>query len=605
MRPRFPLLVIACSVIGSSPVAAQDFLDQNVPPQPTFVPGEIIVRMRTAGTLSANRLIALGLDSTVQTISGAAEYIYQMPQTAITAMGVTAARDRTVALLDSLRADPNVEYAQPNYRVYAVGRSTSAWRVRLVPNDSRFTDQWHYRNNGTGSGESPGGINLPDAWDTTTGSTSIVVAILDTGILPGHEDIQPSGHLVTGFDMISDPFVANDGDGRDADPTDPGDAIVVGECDPGPPPQPPVNLPDSWHGTHVAGTVGVGATNNNLGVSGVNWNVSVQAVRVLGKCGGATSDINDAIRWAAGLPVPGVPNNTTPARVISMSLGTPPGLPCSLSPSTQSAIDDAVAAGALVVVAAGNDHVDASQVFPASCNNVVTVAASGPDGSLVTDYSNFGSTVEIMAPGGDKTPNAQDGVLSMVQGGYAFYQGTSMATPHVSGVAALWLAVDPTLTPAQLLTALQSSAMPRTSTQCPQPCGAGLLNAVGGPIQPGLAVILALADDRIGNGETTTATATVTLGGTPQASHPVTFGTADAGVASIDPPASTNTDAAGVATATVRGEGRGTTDVTATADGQTDSAAIRVPSLTTVAIVLLILAMSAVMFLRTQRRARN
>jgi serine protease len=436
MRSRLSLLAVACSVLGSSAVTAQDFLDQNVPAQPTFVPGEIIVKMRTGGAIAANRLLALGLDSAVQTISGVAEYVYQMPPTAITAMGAAVARDRTMALVDSLRADPNVEYAQPNYRVYAVGRPTSVRRVRLVPNDPRFTDQWHYRNNGTGSGESPGGINLPDAWDTTTGSTSIVVAILDTGILPLHEDIQPSGHLVTGFDMISDPFIANDGDGRDADPTDPGDAIVVGECDPGPPPSPPVNLPNSWHGTHVAGTVGVGATNNNLGVSGVNWNVSVQAVRVLGKCGGSTSDINDAIRWAAGLAVPGVPNNTTPARVISMSLGTPPGLPCSLSPSTQSAINDAVAAGALVVVAAGNDHVDASQVFPASCDNVVTVAASGPDGALVTDYSNFGTTVEIMAPGGDKTPTPENGVLSMVQGGSRVRRGRPLALrgcdPHPS-----------------------------------------------------------------------------------------------------------------------------------------------------------------------------
>jgi hypothetical protein len=136
-------------------------------------------------------------------------------------------------------------------------------------------------------------------------------------------------------------------------------------------------------------------------------------------------------------------------------------------------------------VAAGNDAVDASQVFPASCNNVITVAASDARGYLVTRYSNFGPAVEIMAPGGDVLRDDDgdgnnDGVLSMVRGGYARYNGTSMAAPHVAGVAALWLAQTPGLTPAQLLAELQRNALPRTSTQCPKPCGAGLLSALRG-----------------------------------------------------------------------------------------------------------------------------
>lgn len=594
MRNRTPLLLLALGAVGVAELNAQ----RAVPDQPTFVPGQVIVKMRTTVSLSANRLQALGLDSTFRQTGGAGEFLYQIPPALVGAMAATVARNRTLAVVDSLRADPNVEYAQPNYRLYAIGtRFATRNLVDIVPNDPRFAEQWHYHNNGTGTSESPGGINLPRAWETSTGSNSVSVSVLDTGILPNHPDILGSGNLVTGYDMISDPFVGNDGDDQDTDdrdpnPTDPGDALVAGECGGG---WPPSDREDSWHGTHVSGTIGVGKTNNGVGIAGVNWSVSVQAVRVLGKCGGWTSDINDGIRWAAGLSVPGVPNNTSPARVINMSLGTPPGVPCSVSPSTQSAIDDAVAEGAVVVVAAGNDAVDASQVSPASCNNVITVAANDANGDLETEYSNFGSTVEIMAPGGDVTPNPAGGVLSMVKGGYAFYNGTSMAAPHVSGVAALWLAVDPSLTPAQLLTALRSAALPRTAAQCPQPCGAGLLNAVR---TTETTVTMSLEDDDIGNNDRTTATATVTLGGSPQVGKTVIFDTGDPGVAVIHGPTSDVTDADGKATATVRGVARGRTDVTASTNGAVGSAPIKVPSLSTIAIVLLALAMCLVVSLR-------
>jgi serine protease len=379
------------------------------------------------------------------------------------------ARNRTLALVQALKARPDVEYAQPNYILRISDRT---------PNDPRFPQQWHYRNNGTGPGQSPGGISLPRAWDKSTGSSGVVVAVIDTGILPNHPDIVGSPNVIAGYDMISVLAIANDGDGRDNNPTDPGDAVAANECGLGSPAR-----SNSWHGTHVAGTIGVGKTDNGIGVAGVNWSVKVQAVRVLGKCGGTNADINDGIRWAAGLPVPGVPVNPTPARVINMSLGGRE--PCSMTPATQAAINDAVGSGAAVVVAAGNNAVDASQVFPASCNNVITVAASDARGYLVTRYSNFGPAVEIMAPGGDVLRDDDgdgnnDGVLSMVRGGYARYNGTSMAAPHVAGVAALWLAQTPGLTPAQLLAELQRNALPRTSTQCPKPCGAGLLSALRG-----------------------------------------------------------------------------------------------------------------------------
>jgi len=420
------------------------------------VSGELIVRFRSrAGTVSANRLSRLKLGPGVRPLSGGA-ILVRLPASEVGLMTTDAARGRTMERAAEIAASGEVEYVQPNYIL----------RPHVAPNDPCYALQWHYHDNGFAGGQSPGGVNLASAWDTNKGSRGVVVAVIDTGIRPEHQDIAPGANLVQGYDFVSDPTRANDGDGRDADPTDPGDACL--------------GFPDSWHGTHVSGTIGVVNTDNGVGVAGVNWEVSIQPLRVLGVCGGTTADIVDAIRWAAGLPVPGVPNNTTPAKVINMSLGG--GFPCSQSPADQSAINDAVAAGTTVVVSAGNDASDASGSTPASCDNVITVAASEARGQLATRYSNFGSTVEIMAPGGDvrrddNNDGQPDGVLSTVRDGYDWFNGTSMASPHVAGAAALLLAKDGSLTPAQVLSAIQSNAIPRDSSQCPQPCGAGLLNA--------------------------------------------------------------------------------------------------------------------------------
>jgi serine protease len=584
-----------------TPQQVRRLLEQTLPRGPMFVPGQVIVKMKTGAPLPAARLAAFGVEVVDRRLSGG-EYIYRIPPQALANLAPTQAQARLLTLLESMRASPEVEYVQPNYRLYIVGGDALPRFAARDPGDPRYADQWHYRNNGTGSGESRGGINLPKVWETSTGSSNVVVSIIDTGILPGHADITGSPNLIAGYDMISDPAIANDGSGRDADATDPGDAVAPGECGPGQPPQP---LPNSWHGTHVAGTVGVGNTNNAVGVAGINWNVSVQPVRVLGKCGATTADINDAIRWAAGLTIPGVPANPRPAKVINMSLGTPPGVPCALSPSTQAAINDAVARGAAVVVAAGNDAADASQVMPASCNGVITVAASDARGHLVTRYSNFGSTVEIMAPGGDVNRdddgNGQgDGVLSIVQGGYAFYNGTSMAAPHVAGVVALWMASDPALTPAQALQQLQANALPRTSTECPKPCGAGLLNAHRGT---GLAVTVRLdPDKRLRNGETTTVLAAVTLAGAPQAGKTVTFATDNPSVATVSP-TSAVTGTSGEATTTLTGRARGDATVTVTVDGATASTPVKVPDLSTVGLLLLALLLIMAQLWRTGRRA--
>jgi serine protease len=593
VRTAVAALLGALAVLPAGTATAQDItpqqvrrlLEQNVPERPVLVPGEVIVKMVGNVTMSGATLSSYGLEAAPRRMGGG-EYIYRIPPTIVAAYEAQVARDSTWSIARRLNGRPDVEYAHPNYILYIADRAMLAQDV--TPNDPRFSDQWHYLNNGGGTGESPGGVGLPQAWDASTGDASVVVGILDTGILPGHPDIAGSANLLAGFDMITDPSTGNDGDGRDNDPTDPGDAVGPNECFPGSP-----ALPSSWHGTHVAGTVGVGITNNGVGVAGINWNAGVLPVRVLGKCGASTSDINDAIRWAAGLPVPGVPNNPTPARVINMSLGTPPGVPCSAAPSTQAAINDAVAAGAAVVVAAGNDAVDASQVMPASCNNVITVAASDARGRLVTRYSNFGTTIEIMAPGGDVNRDDSgdgnpDGVLSMVQGGYAYYNGTSMAAPHVAGVAALWLATDPTLTPAQVLAELEANALPRSSTECPELCGAGLLNAVRGTTPPVRITVVLDPDRTLATGETTTARATVTRGGTPQAGMTVSFSTDDPTLATVAP-SSVVTNSSGIATATVTAVARGETTVFASVNGITASTPVRVPTLSAVMLALLVL----------------
>ena len=445
------------------PETVKKLLERRLSDQPRFVPGEVIVKLKPTVSPHRDTLRQMGLEAMERVTSGG-EVIYRIMPALTGTLRQAEILDNTMALVQEISRWDSVIYAQPNYILEIAD---------TAPNDPLYNDQWNFFNNGAGPGQSPGGINLPRAWDLTTGSSQIVVAVIDTGILPTHEDIAGSPNYLGGFDMISDPARANDGDGRDDDPTDQGDAVADSECFPGSPPE-----PDSWHGTHVAGIVGVGKTNNGIGVAGVNWNVRVLAVRVLGKCGGTIADINDGIRWAAGLPVPVAPPNTTPAKVISMSLGGRG--PCQLSPSTQAAIDDAVDAGVTIVVAAGNEASDASGFMPASCNHVITVAASDYRGHLVRRYSNFGNVVAIMAPGGDVTrdDNADgqnDGVLSMIQGGYARYNGTSMAAPHVAGAVALWLAREPHLSPSQVLNRLRETALPRDSTQCPRPCGAGLL----------------------------------------------------------------------------------------------------------------------------------
>lgn len=451
-------LLAACS--SSTTPSVDTAQSMTLDSKAQFVPGEVIVKFRDG--VSAQGISKLGIQASVdRTLSGGEvvlrleSFSKQAAEMAVTTPE-TAAGKATLAAIEKLRAQSNVEYAEPNFIMQATA----------VPNDTYYAQhQWDMRQ-----------MNLPNAWNVTTGSGSPVVAVIDTG-KTNHPDL--AGRWVTGYDFISSSTTAKDGNGRDSDPTDVGDSGVCNGS----------SSPNSWHGTHVAGTIGA-ATNNSQGVAGVNWNARISALRVLGKCGGSTTDIVDSIRWAAGMTVAGVPTNPNPAKVINMSLGAYTGTSC---PSAyQSAINDAVARGVTVVIAAGNDNKTASGATPANCANVVTIAATRKDGGRAW-YSNYGTVIDVAAPGGetnDASGNIDrdgdgyvDGILSTLLNStgssynYTFYQGTSMATPHVAGLVSLMYAVKPTITPAQVETILKNTARPITHSTCSVGCGKGLVDA--------------------------------------------------------------------------------------------------------------------------------
>ncbi|NDD65957.1 MAG: peptidase, partial [Acidobacteria bacterium] len=311
------------------------------------------------------------------------------------------------------------------------------------------------------------GIRAPEAWDATTGSSSVVVAVIDTGIT-GHSDL--NSNVLPGYDFISDVCSANDGNSRDSDANDPGDWFNNGDCG-----VTAANDSSSWHGTHVAGTIAA-VGNNSVGVVGVAMNSKILPVRVLGKLGGTTSDIADGMRWAAGLTVSGVPANSNPAKVLNLSLGGN-GV-CTTGSTFQNAVNAVTAAGAVVVVSAGNSNLDSANFSPASCAGVITVASTTSSGSK-SSFSNFGSSVEISAPGSGIWSTLNSGLTTPSTETYASYSGTSMAAPHVAGVAALLFSITPTLTPAQVLSLIQGSAtaFPSVGGCSTSICGAGIINA--------------------------------------------------------------------------------------------------------------------------------
>jgi serine protease len=330
---------------------------------------------------------------------------------------------------DNLKAQGVVAEAEADRWVQPLGA--------ITPNDPAFyANQWGLQAANSGS---EGAANLPQAWGISQGSQDITVAVVDTGIL-NHINLQNrlvnGDASLAGYDFITSPTQANDGDGRDANPADSGNWVSAAEaqgalnCNP---------TNSSWHGTHVAGIIGA-SSNDGVGVTGVDWNAKLLNVRVLGKCGGQTSDIVDGVVWAAGGTVPDVPPNEHPAQVINMSLGGPGDCPTAM----QGAINTAVAKGAVVVVAAGNDLANSANVMPANCKNVISVASVGPEGEK-SIYSNYGETVDIAAPGQQIYSTYNMGVTTPTADTYTSMSGTSMAAPHVAGVASLMLAANPNL----------------------------------------------------------------------------------------------------------------------------------------------------------------
>lgn len=362
------------------------------------------------------------------------------------------------SLAAQIAGDAEVLYAEPD-------------RIRkraLTPNDTFFSNQWQLYDTY--------GARLTSAWDVTTGSSAIVIAIVDTGYLP-HADL--AGRFLAGYDFISDPFIANDGDGRDADARDPGDWVTQADVNARPTLCSPSDISiSSWHGLLVSGIVAAN-TNNGAGIAGANWGARILPVRTLGKCGGFTSDIADGMRWAAGLTVPGVPANPTPAHVINVSLGSSD--PC--SNTEQQAIDAIIAAGKVVVTAAGNEASDVSTHAPSNCANVIAVAATTRAGGRAS-YSNFGAGVTVSAPVGESNNDGayltwNTGTTSPGSDTYGVGVGTSFATAYVSGIVGLMLSVNPSLTPAQVKSIIQSTAQPfpSGSTCTTQICGAGIIDA--------------------------------------------------------------------------------------------------------------------------------
>lgn len=345
-------------------------------------------------------------------------------------------------LMRQIAANPNVEYVQID-RVMT---------HMLTPNDTRYAEQWGYS-------DADAGIRADTAWDVANGS-GVIVAVLDTGYVT-HSDL--AANIVAGYDFISSTTVAGDGNGRDADASDPGDFSG--------------GNPSSWHGTHVAGTVAA-VTNNAKGVAGTAWGAKVMPVRVLGRGGGSTSDIADAIIWASGGAVSGVPtlSAANAADVINMSLGG--GGSCDAT--SQAAINSAVSRGTIVVVAAGNSNANASGFTPASCNNVVNVA-SITSASARSSFSNFGTLIDVSAPGSGILSTLNAGTSGPGAESYASYNGTSMAAPHVAGAVALTqsrrLALGLAMyTPSEMEALLKSTAY-ALSGACTGGCGAGIINA--------------------------------------------------------------------------------------------------------------------------------
>ncbi|MBN8212004.1 MAG: S8 family serine peptidase [Xanthomonadales bacterium] len=328
--------------------------------------------------------------------------------------------DRTEAetLMRQIATNPDVEFVEPNIRLYP----------NLTPNDAFFNLQYGFQSG-------VGGSNADQAWNLGFLGAGKIVAVIDTGYRP-HIDL--NANVINGYDFITNPAIGNDGNGRDASALDPGDwTTFVGQCYAG---SPITN--SSWHGTHVAGTVAA-VTNNATGVAGMAFKAKVLAVRALGRCGGTLADIADAVTWSSGGVVAGVPAvGANKASVINMSLGG--GGACAAASAMNVAINGAISRGTTVVVAAGNSNANVAGFTPASCpgpgvgttNGLIVIGATDSAG-VKASFSNFGAGVDVSAPGVKIASTLNAGTSVPGADNYVYYNGTSMSSPHVAGLAAL------------------------------------------------------------------------------------------------------------------------------------------------------------------------
>jgi serine protease len=522
-RMRFFILVMALSaaafagVIGGStelnPVRRQPH------PQQQADVHQVIVKLRAANAAAPGSVRGLSAQDRIANLAARAGLTMKEAHPITETLHVmrvepASAGDPVAMTVARLSADPDVEYAAADERRYP----------HAVPNDTLYPGggQWYEQADPT----TPAAVNAQSAWDTTTGDPNLVIADLDTGIRFDHPDllaIAASGRLLPGYDFVSNATVANDGDGWDADPSDPGDWVTAADAATAQFKGCTVQI-SSWHGTRTAGILGA-LTNNAHGIAGMTWQGKILPVRVLGKCGGFDSDIISGMLWAAGVAVSGAPANPNPARIINMSFG-------SVGTCTQAyadAISQVTAQGALMVVSAGNEGGPVDT--PANCTGVAAVAGLRQAGTKV-GFSSLGPQIAVSAPAGNcinTTGTCVYSIQTTTNSGsmgpvanddsYTGNQittadqpkgpnlGTSFSAPIAAGIAALMAAVNSNLNSCQLISRLEEGSLPFPQTspgETPQPtachvpsgtsdvqdlecictndgqtCGAGMANAPG------------------------------------------------------------------------------------------------------------------------------
>jgi serine protease len=431
--------LVAILILGAF-LAHTDILAQQIRPT------RIIVKWHgsiSAKNQSADALLALQKAEAAVGVTAHASHRLGLGAEVVR-LNRALSKSELTQFMAELRSQAQVEYVEED----------ATLTLDMNPEDPLYEqEQWHLF-------EAIGSVKTPVAWDRTLGE-GVIVAVVDSGLLP-HEDL--AGQVVAGYDLVTDPFLSLDGDGRDASARDPGDASA-GNCEEF----------SSWHGTKVAGTIAA-LVNNGVGVVGVAPRARLLAIRVTGRCGDSDrSDISDAIIWASGGTVEDAPVNANRARVVNISIGSKN----SCSNTMQQAINFARARGVVIVASAGNENIDVGGIEPAGCAGVIAVAAVNRAGAK-TYYSNFGSKADLAAPGGETERDAiwsisNQGTYTPGSDGYAPYVGTSAAAPHVAGVAALIISNEPSLTLADIELRLTMTARPFPGP-C-QGCGTGIVNA--------------------------------------------------------------------------------------------------------------------------------